>query len=213
MLPVTEPSEDRVAGSPERFVTFTDAVVAIALTLLILPLLETISEFAGEEPLGTLFHEHVAQLGAFVLSYAVIFQLWWSHHRMFRHVARLNRTIVRWSEIWTFAIVFMPISTAITAQYRPSPATVGLYGGTLLLASASMTMLALTVRRHPELNSAESPATADHVMTSAAAFFAMLIAAVVGSVFADRVNYWAFLLLFLTGPIERLVKRRRPRSA
>ena len=192
--------------------TFTDAVVAIALTLLILPLLETISDVGGEESLSTLAHDHVAQLGAFVLSYAVIFQLWWSHHRMFRHVAKLNATIVRWSQIWTFAIVFMPISTAITAQYHPSPPTVGLYGGTLLLASGSMTMLALTIRKHPELNSAESPATPDHVLSNAASFVAMLIAVLVGSVFADQVNYWAFLLLFLTGPIERLVKRRRDRA-
>ena len=206
---MTEPSEGRVAGSPERFVTFTDAVVAIALTLLILPLLETISEFGGEQSLNTLVHEHLAQFGAFVLSYAVIFQFWWSHHRMFRHVAALNSTMVRWSQIWTFAIVFMPISTAITAQYHPSPATVGLYGGTLVLASGSMTMLAWTVRRHPELNTADSPATSDHVLTSAATFLAMLLAVLVGCVFADQINYWAFLLLFLTGPIERLAKRRR----
>jgi hypothetical protein len=33
---------------------------------------------------------------------------------------------------------------------------------------------------------------------------------VVGSVFAGTISYWAFLLFFLTGPIDRLLRARWP---
>jgi uncharacterized membrane protein len=209
---VTEPENDRTVGSPERFVTFLDAVVAIALTLLILPLLETISDVGEGESLGTLVHDHLSQFAAFALSFAVISQFWWAHHRMFRHIAELSLPIVRWSQLWMFAIVFMPISTAITAAFDQSAATVGLYGGTLVLTSGSMMMLAVYVHRHPELNSRETPATREHVLSNVSVFVAMLVATLIGCVFAEAINYWAFLLMFLTGPIQTLIRNRWRRS-
>ncbi|GIM93278.1 TMEM175 family protein [Paractinoplanes toevensis] len=45
----------------ERLVMFTDAVAAIALTLLILPLLETVAEVPSFDEL---VHEHRSQFGA-----------------------------------------------------------------------------------------------------------------------------------------------------
>jgi uncharacterized membrane protein len=205
---VTEPDRDRAAGSPERFVTFTDAVAAIALTLLILPLLETISDVDGDGSLRALLREHTSQLWGFAMSYAVIFQFWWGHHRMFRHLAQLNYAIVRWSQLWTFAIVFMPITTAITATFEPSPGTVGLYGGTLVVASGSMSVIAWLVYRHPELNAKEWPATREHVFNNVAVFITLLVATLIGCLFADAVGYWAFVLMFLTNPAQRLVKTR-----
>jgi uncharacterized membrane protein len=88
---VSEPAPD---PNPERLVMFTDAVAAIAITLLILPLLETISEASGADSLGDLVHGHLGQFGAFVLSFAVIFRFWWGHHRVFGHVSRLRPTVV-----------------------------------------------------------------------------------------------------------------------
>ena len=192
--------------------TFLDAVAAIALTLLILPLLETISDVQEGESFGALVHDHLAQFGAFVLSFAVISQFWWGHHRMFRHIAALTLPIVRWSQLWMFAIVFMPIATAITTALDSSSATVGLYGGTLVLTSGSMMMLAIHVYRHQELNNPDTPATREHVLGNVSVFVSMLVATLIGCVFAETISYWAFLLLFLAGPLQTLVKKRWRRA-
>jgi uncharacterized membrane protein len=191
---------------------FTDAVAAIAITLLILPLLETISEASGADSLGDLVHDDLGQFGAFVLSFAVIFRFWWAHHRLLRHVAVLRPPIVRLSALWTFAVVFMPIPTAIITAYSPSAGSVGLYGGTLALVSGSLSALAYYTYRHPEVSAGLRPESREEVLGNLTVFGAQLLATVVGCVFADSVNYWAFLLMFLVGPVERRVKARWRRS-
>ena len=205
---VTHP-ESESPPSAERLVVFTDAIAAIALTLLILPLLEIVAG-AGDDQLTLeqLIREHLGEFGSFVLSFVVIFRLWWSHHRMFRHVERLRPALVRANVVWTFAIVMLPISTAVIIAFRPSAGSVALYGGTLILASGAMTALALIVYRHPDLSADRPPVTREEVLGNVTIFGVQLLSTVVGAVFHDRVNYWAFLLMFLTGPVERLIKAR-----
>lgn len=206
-------SPSKPAGiSAERLVVFTDAVAAIAITLLILPLMESVSEVAGEENFGEFVRLHVGQFGAFVLSFAVIFRLWWAHHNLFRHIQVLHNWIVRWSLIWVFAIVLLPIPTALITAYRPSPGSVALYGGALCLASGSLMMLGWYAHRHPELSEDRVPVSRDQVLGSAAAFGIELVATVIGSIFAERINFWAFLLMFLSGPVQNAIKSRWRRS-
>ena len=194
--------------SAERLVVFTDAVAAIAITLLILPLMESVSSEAGKESFGDFVHDHLGQFGAFVLSFAVIFRLWWAHHQLFRHITRLDSSVVRWSMLWTFAIVLLPIPTALITAYRPSAGTVALYGAALCLASGSLMMLGRHGHRHPELAGDATPVGREQVLASGGAFVAELVATVIGSVFHERINFWAFLLLFLTNPVQNLIKSR-----
>ncbi|MFD0521185.1 TMEM175 family protein [Paractinoplanes durhamensis] len=191
--------------SSERLVMFTDAVAAIAITLLILPLLETVAEAPSFDEL---VHEHRAQFGALLLSFAVIFRFWWAHHRLFRHISRLSGWLVVWSAVWTFAIVLLPIPTAVISAFSSSAGTVFFYGATLVLASGSLTALALIAYRNPELSEGRTPVPRDALLGNVTIFATQALATAVGCIFADRVNYWAFFLMFLTGPIERVVRRR-----
>jgi uncharacterized membrane protein len=56
----------------ERFLTFIDAVVAIAITLLVLPLAEAGSEINQDETVAEVLREHVVDIFGFLLSFAVI---------------------------------------------------------------------------------------------------------------------------------------------
>ena len=57
----------------ERLIFFTDAVTAIAITLLILPLVSIVPAHpAGNESVWPLLVDHASQLGSFVLSFLVI---------------------------------------------------------------------------------------------------------------------------------------------
>ncbi len=100
--------------SVERMVSFTDAVLAIAMTLLILPLLESVSESARErlDTLGYL-REHNGQLFAFGLSFFIIGLFWRRHHRLFDQVVRYTRGLFLLNLIWMFTIVWLPVATAL----------------------------------------------------------------------------------------------------
>src|SRR5882724_4644502 len=141
-------ADTETAPTAERLVFFTDAIAAIALTLLILPLLETVT--GADTTFKQLIRDHIGAFGSFVLSFAVTFRLWWSHHRTFEHVETLRPAMVRASVVWAFAIVMLPISTAVIISFPASAGTVGLYGGTLVLANGAMTVLAQIIYRHPE---------------------------------------------------------------
>jgi uncharacterized membrane protein len=194
--------------SAERLVVFTDAVAAIAITLLILPLMESVSAAASEGSFRHFAHEHIGEFGAFVLSFAVIFRLWWAHHQLFRHITRLDTWVVRWSLLWTFAVVLLPIPTALITAYKPSAGTVAVYGGALCLASGSLMMLGWHARRRPDLSGDVTPVPREQVLASATAFGIEVIATVIGSVFAARINFWAFLLMPLGGPLQNAIKSR-----
>jgi hypothetical protein len=66
----------------DRLVNFSDATVAIAITLLLLPLVDIADEIRRES-LGDLLADHVGTLIAFFVSFVVISRLWLSHHRLF----------------------------------------------------------------------------------------------------------------------------------
>ena len=204
MAPGPEPTD-----SAERLVFFTDAVVAIALTLLILPLVDLVPEASRSGVhLPDLLRENLAELGSFLLSFVVIFRLWWAHHQLFRHVSGLNPTLVRWTVVWLLSIVFLPWPTAVITAYDTSSLTVLLYTGTLVVSTGSLAAMALVVHRNPALSAGRSRETREDVLASASSFVALVVALVLGTVFVDSVNYRALLLLFVTGPVERLVERR-----
>jgi uncharacterized membrane protein len=206
MIDVEQP-----AASPERLVLFTDAVAAIAITLLILPLLEALADVEDHADLGGLIHEHLPGFGAFLLGFTVIFRFWWGHHRTFAHLSRLTGPVVILSGLWTLAIVMLPIQTAIITDFTPSSGTVALYCGTLALATGALSTLAIYVYRRPELCAGRSPLPLTAVTSSLATFGALLLAGVIGAAF-PQINYWALFLLFLTGPVERLFESRRRRN-
>src|SRR4051812_13366377 len=91
----------------ERLLTFVDAIVAIAITLLVLPLAELTAD-VGDQPVTHVLRAHQGQLWSFLLSFAVIARLWFVQHHSLRNVliapSRLGVLLMSWSA----TIVFLP---------------------------------------------------------------------------------------------------------
>ena len=90
-----------------RLVGFSDAVVAIAITLLVLPLVDSASSI-GNESLSMFFHHNQTKLWAFALSFAVIGSFWWGQHQLFERVRAYNGVLVWGMFLWLLGIVFLP---------------------------------------------------------------------------------------------------------
>jgi uncharacterized membrane protein len=191
----------------ERLIFFTDAVVAIAITLLILPLVDAASD-PSDLNLGAaeFLTGHYEQILAFLISFAVIARLWVAHHRLFEHLASYNRRIVWISLAWAFTIAVLPLPTAMTARFDTVPLTVGFYVGTMLVSSALLTLLALMIRGNPALEAADNPIPRLMIDNSVATTTLFLVALLIG-VLAPAVNYFALFVLVLSGPVRVLVER------
>lgn len=190
--------------SAERLKAFTDAVVAIAMTLLILPLMESVSDLAREGVTAAEWlNDESTQLLTFALSFVLIANFWMSHHRLFDRVERVTGALVWLTVAWMFTIVWLPVATAIVGQMDTDATQTVLYIGTLLVTSVVLMVTRLYVMRHPELHEIESirlrHGLAADVIT--AVLFALALAT---SLLAPAVGYYAMFLLLLTWPLHRL---------
>lgn len=193
----------------ERLVFFTDAVVAIAITLLILPLIDPIPEFAKQhDSVGAFVGDNIPQLVSFFVSFAVIARLWAAHHAIFEHVVAYTHSLMSLSLFWALTVVFLPLPTSMTAEFTSSPLGVGLYIGTMALSSCALTAMALIVQRHPAVGTRDSPIDQKMVHATIATSASFLVALVIG-VLVPAINYWALLILVASGPLSAHLARRQ----
>ena len=203
--------EDDRGRSAERLITFTDAVVAIAITLLALPLAEIGRPALGHGLEGFLEEKGATILG-FVISFFVIARLWWSHHRIFQHVQRWDGALVVLTVLWLFTIVLLPPATALTTANTPEEHAdvIAAYIGVMTVSSALLTALARHVVRHPALTDGRDEEAPGRLVASVVTTAGFVVALVIGTAFPS-INYFAIFVLVLTGPILRLLRRGRRR--
>jgi uncharacterized membrane protein len=194
----------------DRLVTFLDAVVAIAITLLVLPLIEVLAEDRGAD-LGVVLSDNLGQFGAFALSFVVIARLWLAHHAIVESVGGYDVLFLWLNLFWTFTIVLLPFATQVIAEFGTDRLSVGLYIGTILASSSATTALVLLLRRRAPLRRHGVSAADVDVAPSGVVTGLLALALVLGVVFRP-VNFFAMFLLFLSGPAERLVHRVRARG-
>ena len=96
----------------DRMVNFTDAVVAIAITLQLLPLMDIKGPGNGATML-TILLENSSQLFAFLLSFLVITILWIKHNQVFNIMRTCDAYITWVNTFWMLGIVFFPWPAAM----------------------------------------------------------------------------------------------------
>jgi uncharacterized membrane protein len=186
----------------DRLLTFVDAVVAIAITLLVLPLAEAGAE-VGEGGAAQVLSAHVDDLFGFALSFVVIAQLWLGQHRIVSGLVRQNTALIWLLLAWAFTIVFLPFPTSLVTTTDHDPLAKILYVGTMAVSSAVLALLAWVIRRDRRLRDTDA---APDVVTSASVTGAFLLALGIMLLFPD-LGYWPLLLLAVVGPVEGLLRR------
>jgi uncharacterized membrane protein len=188
----------------ERFLTFVDAIVAIAITLLVLPLVEVAGSYRGDSA-STLLNDHTDQIWAFFLSFAVIADLWLTQHRVLRNVVASTPVVLRLLLLWTLTIVVLPFPTALVAGGTGQQGlTKSLYVGTMTISALLLALLCVEIGRHRDIR--DSTEVPDRARAFAmAATFAVALAVML---LVPFLSYWPLLLLLLP---QRVLEAWRPR--
>lgn len=192
----------------ERAKAFIDAVVAIALTLLILPLMESVGEAAGkDEGAGFWVQEHQGQLLSFVLSFVIIAMFWINHHRLFSIVERVSVPLLWLTMAWLLSIVWLPVATSMSGQMSDLDVLVkALYIGSMIATCLITLILRVYLLRHPTLHrgTGYELRRGMGVDLSMATLFAAALA--LTAIFPP-LSYWPLFLMVLTGPAQELYAR------
>jgi uncharacterized membrane protein len=195
--------------SPDRLVAFTDAVVAIAMTLLILPLTEEVGTLvaARGRPVEAITG-HRWQIFSFVLSFAVIARVWIGHHRLFAEVKEHSAPLIVVNLCWLLTIVVLPFPTELVGGFGGDRFTAMFYIGTILAGSACQTVMVLIIRRDENL--ARSPhSISDRWWMNAIGTTVALAAALLLAGLVPAIGIYALLLATLPPVIAHL---RYPRG-
>ncbi len=124
-----EPREDRwEALGFERVTFFSDAIFAIAMTLLVVDL--RLPDVVGEltdSTLAAALSDLAPRMLAFLVSFAVIGLYWIGHWRRFHHIGRVDGGLVRLNLVLMGAIAFLPFPTAVLGEHGDLPIAVIFY--------------------------------------------------------------------------------------
>jgi uncharacterized membrane protein len=198
------------AKSLERTVAFTDAVVAIAITVLVLPLVDVVtSDTVPHDTAADLVRANSTPLLTFLLSFVVIARFWLIHHQMFENVREYNRPLMLCNLGWLLTIVVLPFPTEIAGHFDSDRFTVGLYIGTMLVSSAWLTSMTYVLHRNPALT--DEPIDRSALRNAAGSTAALFVALAVALAFGT-VGYFALFLLMVPAVVLNLRDRRRARA-
>jgi len=189
-----------------RLVGFSDGVVAIAITLLVLPLVESATESSGDTI--AYLTENGFQLFVFALSFAVIGRFWFVHHQLYENLAAYSTPLIWANMFWLLTIVFLPFPTELLITGDSDDRLRhGLYVGTMLLTACAALLQQWIAIRSPELQAVEARGTlrlTRYVLTAVVLAIALVI-----SVALPGIGLLSLLLLAVMGPIGGLIERQQ----
>jgi uncharacterized membrane protein len=144
------------AGSPpppsmERLVFFSDAVFAIVITLLVLPLTAEIELPTETQDLRNEVLELWPKVVSFVVSFLVIGQFWIAHQNMFSLLRRFDPGLLWLNLVVLLTVSFMPFPTAVLGARLEDTDNfpVVFYAASMTISSVALTVTWLYgVRRH-----------------------------------------------------------------
>lgn len=115
-----------------RIVAFTDGVMAVAITLLVLNL--EVPSVPGDE-LNEALVDLIPSLIAYLLSFALVGRFWVIHHRLFETLRAFDSRLMTLNLMFLTLIALVPFSTDLFDQYTQEPIAAAVLGATLGLAA------------------------------------------------------------------------------
>jgi len=188
-----------------RVVGFSDGVVAIAITLLVLPLVTTAAQHQSD--VWTFLADNASDLFLFALSFVVIGRFWLVHHQIYENAVGYTPALVWANLLWLLSIVFLPVPTQlIAAAEREERITYALYVGTMLVTCFAALLQLAIIRGRPDLQAPEVRGTLR--LAPSWIVIAIMSVALLSAVLFLRAGLFALLLLALSPVLDRSLARR-----
>ncbi len=138
-MPVKENASPDEQLGLERIVFFSDAVMAIAITLLAIDIrVPELDPSVAAQQLPALLSAMKPHFMTFFISFIVIGVYWISHHRYFGYIKRYDTRLILLNFVFLFFIVCMPFLASLLGQYVFLP--VALIAYTVAIAALGLFM-------------------------------------------------------------------------
>jgi uncharacterized membrane protein len=186
---------------------FSDAVIAIAITLLVLQLkLPYISDVNINAMLLPTLSSNLGEIIGYVIGFWVIASYWFRYHIFMKYVKVIDSTYVMLNVIFILFIGFLPFPTSILIQYPAHVSPVIFYGINILMLSIIQILMWVYASRNGRLTGDIDTVLADQItmgrVVGTVIFLLSILVAFVSPV-ASMVMW--FLPSLIAGPISRRI--------
>jgi len=193
----------------ERRVAFIDAAAAIALTLLVLPLLDATTDIETNTTATEWFNQHAKEVFAFLAGFGIVSLSWRQQEETMILVDQYSFILSFLHLTWLLSITFLPVSSklAVSLSYADNGDRIE-YILNLALSRLIVFLMLLEVRRSKHLwkNPDHGPELADVLE----GIIDLSMYAVAFGLAYTPVGFYGLFLLITTPILLHLLKRRWP---
>ena len=203
--------------SVDRLIAYSDGIVAVAVTLLALPLVDIVP--GTGQSVWTMLVENRGQVIAFLFTFAVVGIMWLAHNRILNGIRDFDGAVFWLNTGWLAAIVLLPWVSALYGESEwigdgaAYPGVGLLYWGVLALISLLGLGISLHLNRHPELVAHPDNAAARRGEIRGAAFGLYFLFIGVMTLVAPSIAAWLPLGLIAISILFGSARSRRDREA
>ena len=140
--------KEKLKVRTDRIEFFSDAVIAIIITLMVLEIhLPKIEDSATTAQIYHQLKEILPNIFAFIISFAVLGVYWVNHHQFYKAVEYADWKLLWYNLHFLFWCSLIPLTTALMAEHFDKPAITTLYGINMLTSGGAFALMhAHTVR-------------------------------------------------------------------
>lgn len=203
--------ENRKQFQLERMILFSDAVFAIAITLLVIEIKVPVLPHGDVHAFREAMVEKIPEFFGFFLSFCVIGQFWVSHHRLFGYITAYDNGLLWLNLHMLFWIALVPFSSGLNSHFGGMNAVWMWYSFNMFMIAMSLYFIWRYIsnsRRNlswiasdPRIKKMASVRS----LTIALIFLAGLLLCLPGSSYLFWPSRLVYILMF---PAMRLISRR-----
>jgi len=187
-----------------RVVNLSDGLFAIALTLLVFTLDASVVSL---DRIDGVLIDQMGPLIAFVLSFAVIANFWWIHHRFLANLGSLEPGLIRLNLALLGSVALIPFPTSLLGR---DPTVLGSVVPYLMLLSIVAILHLVLLMRAQAVAAWRQPMPEGLFPWLLAGWGASTFVTVAGLAIAFILPIAGLAMLLLTWPVEALVAWRAP---
>jgi uncharacterized membrane protein len=208
---------DRFLGtgkSTDRLQFFSDAVFAIAMTLLVINITvptvsESVSNAKLDVELWTAIGAEWPHFLAYAISFAVIGVNWVGHHRKFAITHGYDGGLIQLNLVLLFFIAFVPYPTSLISEYGPAIPAIVFYASVVAIISLLQFLLWRYSHRKGFLDEKVDLAMYRYVARNLLVVPVIFVLSIpIGLLFG---GVWAMYFWILTWPVSAFVDRYEPK--
>jgi uncharacterized membrane protein len=131
-------------GSDEfsRVLNFSDALYAIAMTLLVVGIeVPDLGDSDSVSELADVLSDDIGSFISFVISFAVIGRYWVAHHSMFSRLAAVDGGMIGVNLVYLMFVAFLPFPSGLLGNYFENPLAIVTYSLTVAAVSGMEVVL------------------------------------------------------------------------